>query len=153
MFDHAQAAVEAAVAAGARYADARVMDRRHESMNARNGEIEGLTQAGSIGIGVRALIGSGWGFCSTAELTRQAAEAAGRQAAAIARASASVPGANLELTPVEARQDSWANAVLEDPLAVPLGEKADLLIGVTRTMRESGADVANAGYDSVRARP
>ena len=43
MFEYADAAVEAALAAGARYADARVMDRRHESMNARNGEIEALT--------------------------------------------------------------------------------------------------------------
>ena len=52
MFEYADAAVEAALGAGARYADARVMDRRHESMNARNGEIEGLTQEGSVGIGV-----------------------------------------------------------------------------------------------------
>ncbi|HEU4863277.1 MAG TPA: DNA gyrase modulator, partial [Candidatus Limnocylindria bacterium] len=107
MFELAEAAVEAAIAAGARYADARVMDRRHESMNARNGEIEGLSQDGAVGIGVRALIGSGWGFFSTAQLTREAAHAAGAQAAAIARASASVPGADLELTPVEVRQDHW----------------------------------------------
>jgi TldD protein len=147
MFEYAEAAVEAAMAAGARYADARVMDRRHESMVARNGEIEGLAQEASVGVGVRALIGSGWGFFSTADLTAEAARAAGEQAAAIARASASVPGADLDLTPVEVRQDSWANEVGEDPLAVPLGEKADLLIGATRTMRQSGADVANAAYD------
>ncbi len=129
MFDSAEAAVEAAIAAGARYADARVMDRRHESMSARNGEIEGLTQEQSVGIGVRALIGSGWGFASTADLDADAARRAGAEAAAIARASASVPGADLELTPVEARQDHWENAVAEDPLRVPLSEKADLLIG------------------------
>ena len=52
MFELAEAAVEAAIAAGARYADARVMDRRHESMNARNGEIEGLSQDGAVGFGV-----------------------------------------------------------------------------------------------------
>ncbi len=106
MFEYAEAAVEAALAAGARYADARVMDRRHESMAARNGEVEGLTQEESTGLGVRALIGSGWGFFSTADLTAEAARAAGAQAAAIAAASASVPGDDLELTPVEARTDS-----------------------------------------------
>src|SRR5688500_259063 len=114
MFDPAESAVEAALAAGARYADARVMDRRHESMNARNGEIEGLTQDGSVGLGVRALIGSGWGFYSTSDLTTAAAQKAGAQAAAIASASASVPGKDLELTPVEVRQDSWQNPVEED---------------------------------------
>ena len=53
MFEYAEAAVEAAIAAGARYADARVMDRRHESVGARNAEIEGLTPEQSVGIGVR----------------------------------------------------------------------------------------------------
>ncbi|HEX6210001.1 MAG TPA: TldD/PmbA family protein, partial [Methylomirabilota bacterium] len=147
MYEYAEAAVEAALAAGARYADARVMDRRHESMTARNGEIEGLTQEGSVGLGVRALIGSGWGFFSTADLTVDAARAAGAQAAAIARASASVPGADLELTPVEVRQDHWANEVREDPLSVPLSEKAEMLISASRTMKEHGADTANAAYD------
>src|SRR5918998_6512227 len=109
MFDLAEAAVEAAIAAGATYADARVMDRRAESMGARNGEVEELMQEASVGIGVRALIGSGWGVCSTADLTRKAAESAGREAAATAKASASVPGKDLELTPVEVRQGSWAN--------------------------------------------
>ena len=83
MFEHAEAAVEAALGAGARYADARVMDRRHESMDARNGEIEGLTQEALVGLGVRALIGSGWGFFSTADLSTDAARAAGARAAAI----------------------------------------------------------------------
>jgi TldD protein len=147
MYEYAEAAVEAALAAGARYADARVMDRRHESMDSRNGEIEGLTQESSVGVGVRALIGSGWGFFSTADLTTEAARAAGARAAEIARASASVSGPDLELTPVEVRQDHWENAVVEDPLSVPLGEKADLLATVTRTMREHGADIALAGYD------
>ena len=147
MFDLADAAVEGALAAGARYADARVMDRRHESMGARNGEVEELTQEGSVGIGVRALIGSGWGFFSTADLSPAAARGAGEQAAKIARASASVAGPDLELAPVEARRDTWANEVGEDPLAVPLAEKADLLVSVTGTMKEHGADVALAGYD------
>ena len=147
MFDLAQAAVEAALAAGARYADARVMDRRHEAMGARNGEVEELTQEASVGIGVRALIGSGWGFFSTADLTSASARAAGAQAAAIARASASVAGPDLELAPVEVREASWANEVREDPLRVPLAEKGDLLVNVTRTMKEHGADVALASYD------
>ena len=49
MFDYAEAAVEAALGAGARYADARVMDRHHESMGARDGEVEELTQEASVG--------------------------------------------------------------------------------------------------------
>ena len=44
MYDLATAAVEAALAAGARYADARVMIVRYESMSAKNRVVEGLTQ-------------------------------------------------------------------------------------------------------------
>jgi Zn-dependent protease with chaperone function len=76
-YDAASAAVEAALAAGARYADARVMHRRHESMDARNGEIEELTQDESAGVGVRALVGSSWGFYAVPDLSDAAARAAG----------------------------------------------------------------------------
>ena len=90
MFEHADAAVEAALGAGARYADARVMDRRHESMNARNGEIEALTQEGSTGSACGPSSAPD-GALLTADLSLAAARHAGAQAAAIARASASVP--------------------------------------------------------------
>ena len=85
-FDAATAAVEAALAAGARYADARVMHRRSESMNARNGAIEDLSQTEDAGVGVRALVGSSWGFFALPDL--DLAKRAGETATAIARASA-----------------------------------------------------------------
>ena len=68
-FDAATAAVQAALDAGARYADARVMHRRYESMSARNGEIEELDQAEDAGVGVRALVGSSWGFFAVPDLS------------------------------------------------------------------------------------
>ena len=61
MIELAVAAVEAALAAGARYADARVMVSRQEAMAARNRVVEDLTQSDVAGVGVRALIGSSWG--------------------------------------------------------------------------------------------
>ena len=62
MEDIATKAVEAALAAGATYADARVMEIRTEAMSARNGVIEALDREERAGVGVRALIGSSWGF-------------------------------------------------------------------------------------------
>ncbi len=148
MFDIATAAVEAALAAGARYADARVMARRSQSMSARNGDIEELSQEEHTGLGVRALSGSGWGFFAIADLTPVAARGAGERATAIARASAMVAGPPLELAPVEAHQAYWEDPVAEDPLSVTLAEKGDLLTSVTATMRGSGADVALASCDA-----
>ncbi|MFG2080745.1 TldD/PmbA family protein [Micromonospora tulbaghiae] len=145
-FDAATAAVQAALDAGARYADARVMHRRYESMSARNGDIEELSQDESVGLGVRALVGSGWGFHAVPDLSDAAARGAGRRAAAIAAASARVPGPPIDLVPVEATVASWASDCVVDPLGVPLSDKGDLLVRATATMREHGADLAEGLY-------
>ena len=146
MFDYAQAAVEGALAAGARFADARVIAARTEGMSAENGVIEGLSGNESAGVGVRALIGSSWGFFATPDLTTAAARRAGEQASSIAKASARVSGHPLELADVVATHDHWENVCDEDPLSVPLSDKADLLVRATELMREAGADLANASY-------
>ncbi len=147
MHDLASAAVEAALNAGARYADARVMEMRTESMAARNGAVESLERAERAGIGVRALIGSSWGFFAVPDVTPAAARRAGEEAAKVARASTLVPGRDLELAPVEPAQGSWASEVLEDPWSVTVAEKGDLLESVTRAMLDHGADVAEASHD------
>ena len=145
-FDVASAAVQAALDAGARYADARVMHRRTESMSARNGDIEDLSQDEDAGIGVRALVGSSWGFYATPELSDASARAAGERATAIAKASAAVPGPAADLVPVTAAVGSWASECEIDPLSVPLSDKGDLLVHATKTMREHGADHAEGIY-------
>jgi TldD protein len=146
-FDVASAAVQAALDAGARYADARVMHRQYESMTARNGEVEQLSQSESGGVGVRALVGSSWGFYAVPELTDRAARAAGAQATAIANASAAVPGPAADLVPTGApATGSWASPCEVDPLGVPLAGKGDLLVHATKTMREHGADQAEGNY-------
>jgi TldD protein len=145
-FDTATAAVEAALAAGARYADARVMHRRFESMDARNGEIEELSQDEDAGVGVRALVGSSWGFYAVPDLSDVAARNAGAAAAAIATASATVPGPPADLVPVVACIDSWTNSCKIDPLGVPLSEKGDLLVSATAEAHRGGADIAEGIY-------
>ena len=143
MYDYATAAVEGALAAGAEYADARVVVGREQSLEALNETIEALEQAEQAGVGVRALIGSSWGFFATPELSE--ARRAGEQAAAIARASATVPGPPMPLADVPVREDSYETPYGEDPFKVSLSEKADLLVSVTATMRSvSGITLARA---------
>jgi TldD protein len=147
MFDLAQAAVEGALAAGAAYADARAIVTRTEGMSARNQVVEDLRQGESAGVGVRALIGSGWGFFATADLNPAAARRAGAQASAIAKASGRVGGAPLQLAPSQPVQGNWQNAVEIDPLVVPLSEKADLLVALTRDMSSvQRVSIAQASY-------
>ena len=146
MFDLAAAAVEEALAAGARYADARGMVLRYESMAAKNGDVEDLVQRESVGVGVRALVGASWGFVAVPDPTDVEARRAGAESTAVARASGLVAGPELAPIPIEVRQDSWASGCEEDPLGVSLGEKGDLLAAVTGTMRAAGIPVAEASY-------
>lgn len=147
MIELATAAVEAALAAGARYADARVMIIRHESMEARNTVVEDLTQSEEAGIGVRALVDGSWGFQATPTLSGPAARAAGEAASAIARASARVPGAPLRLSPAPVVVESWRSTWVEHPLDdVGLGEKADLLVAATGAANDAGVAQAQASY-------
>src|SRR5688500_2173650 len=147
MFELADAAVEGALAAGARYADARVMVMRTEGMTARNGVIEGLRQNESAGVGVRALVGSSWGFFATPSLDVKAAGDASRRATAIANASAMVSGPALELAGSSAAVAHWDSTWIEHPIDdVSLSEKADLLVGVTTVINESGVGLAESSY-------
>jgi TldD protein len=122
-FDAATAGVEAGWAAGARYADARLVDRRHESMTARDGDVRSLNQTTSAGLGVRALVGSSWGFAALGDPAGDGdARRTGARATAIAEASAAVPGPEMELVGVPAVRADWTGECLEDPFDVPLAE-------------------------------
>ncbi len=145
-FDEAAAAVQAALDAGARYADARVVHRRYEGMSARDGDVDELNSDESAGLGVRALVGSSWGFYALPDLSDAAARAAGTRAAAIARASATVPGPPVDLVPTGGGEGSWASACAVDPLSVSLADKGDLLVRATAAAKDAGADLAEGLY-------
>ncbi len=146
MFDAAQAAVEAALAAGARYADARVVATREESLSAQDGLVEQVDSGESTGLGVRALVGSAWGFAASARLDPADVRRTGQRAAAVARASNVAAGSPVELLPEPPVTGHWENVCLEDPFDVPLSEKGDLFARVTAEMKAGGADVAVAHY-------
>src|SRR5687768_4815197 len=105
------------------------MVMRTESMNVQNQVVEALRQNETAGVGIRALIGSSWGFFATPALTENDARRAGEQAAQIAKASATVPGPPLVLADVPAVEARWANDVVQHPLEISLATKGDLLVG------------------------
>jgi TldD protein len=145
VFDQAGAAVDAALAAGAAYADARVVLGQHQSIDAEDGRIESVAASERAGLGVRALIGGSWGFFATHELDAAAIREAGHRAAEIARASALVAFPDVQLADVPVVEDRYETPHDEDPFAVPVSEKADLLVGVTETMQAVG------GVETARA--
>ncbi|MCJ7726005.1 MAG: TldD/PmbA family protein [Acidimicrobiia bacterium] len=135
MFEYATAAVESALAAGATYADARVVSTRREAIEVLNQQLQSVDRAETIGVGVRVLIGSSWGFYATAELTDQSARDAGARAAAVAKASALVSGPPLDLSDIPVTEAFWETPHIEHWADVALSEKVDMLVGITATMQ------------------
>jgi TldD protein len=140
-FDAASRAVEGALAAGAEYADARFVDGRSEDIEVMNGRVQSVDRGESAGVGVRALIGSSWGFYGTADMSDAALTDAGRRAADIARASTVAPGDPMPLADVPVVEATYETPHEEAPFDVPLSEKVDLLLRVSETM---------AGVEGVR---
>jgi len=152
MFDRAELAVQAAMDAGAVYADARAVVDRIESIEVQNQQLRTLNQQEKVGVGVRALIGSSWGFAATGDLSDASLRACGVRAAAVAKASAIVAGPPLDFPEVAVTVASWETPHVENPLEVSASEKVDMLVDVTATMQSvSGIDVAYgslSGWDS-----
>jgi TldD protein len=138
MFDQAEIGVQAALDAGASYADARAMVTKTETINVQDAKLDSFDVDERIGVGVRALIGSSWGFASTGNLTEAGIAACGRNATAIAAASSVVPGPDLEFADVPVVEASWETPHRENPFDVSTSEKVDMLIDVTKTMKAVG---------------
>jgi TldD protein len=143
MFDRAEIAVQAAMDAGARYADGRAVVDRVQDIEVQDQRVQRLDLKEKAGVGVRALIGSSWGFASTGDLSDSALRACGVRAAKIAKASAIVSGPPLEFPDVAVTVASWETPHVENPLEVPTAEKVDMLLDVNATMLSvRGVDAA-----------
>ena len=115
MLEVAKLAVEAAVGAGAAFADARAGTDEGESLTVRNQQMEGIDRSTSTGVGVRVLVDGRWGFAATSRVDDASVIEAARQAVGIARAAARVPGDPVTLSPVEPVTDTWRGPAAEEP--------------------------------------
>jgi TldD protein len=121
--DLCRAAVDAALGAGAEYADARAVLRRNQSVATKNGRVEALDDSESEGIGVRVLVGGAWGFACDRRLSADGARDAALRACTFAKAAAGPHSRSL--APVEARTGSYATPMEQDPFELPLAAKVE----------------------------
>jgi TldD protein len=118
--------VAAALARGAAYADARAVEREHESVNLKDGAIESIDRSADRGIGLRVLLRGSWGFAAT---DRAGAAVRGLVDDALRRAeaSASVSRRQVTLAPCPTAHGEYRTATRRDPFAVPFAERIELL--------------------------
>jgi len=135
MQEWANLALETARLRGATFADARVVDIRSRDLSTKNGEVGTLSESESLGLGLRVIAGSSWGFAATDQLTREGVAACAAQAVAIARASALAKRADTVMVPEKAYVDTWQNPFVKDPFKIPLERQLDLLLAADKEMR------------------
>ncbi len=153
MMDTAQAAVEAALKAGADYADARINRCSREDLTLKNGALEGADAPDELGIGVRVLAAGTWGFAAAPATFSDVHEVAGglaRRAAKVARDCAGARKEAVELAPEPGHVGEYVTPVQEDPFTVPLETKLDLLRSADNAMRGRSETVVRQANISLR---
>jgi TldD protein len=148
--DLAGHAIDAAVAAGAGYADARVVQRRAQVVATKNGEVDSVSDAETEGLGVRVLVDGAWGFAAGPRLDGEGARDAAVRAVAFARASASRARTRVELVSIPTASGDYSPAVERDPIEVPLEEKIELCLRAEEGMRRPEVKITEATVRAMR---
>jgi TldD protein len=142
----ADAALSAAVDAGASYADLRIHAITTEIVQLRDGELETAVVNREIGQAVRVIVDGTWGFASHAELDPNVAAQTARRAVRVAATLASLNAERIELAPEPVYSDvTWVSDYRVDPFAVAQADKIAVL------GEYSGRLLAADGVDHVSA--
>lgn len=148
----AEAAITKARSLGASFADLRIMQTESESLFVREQMVQGVHAAGSLGCSVRVLLDGAWGFAAAEDLSEACVARLAVQAAAIARAQAGWRKRRIEIESLPVHVGRFDQPVGVDPFGVPLEEKLELLLGITRAAEKAGANYCDANLQQVRER-
>jgi TldD protein len=148
----ADAALSAAVAAGACHADLRIHRITNEVVQLRDGELESSVVDREVGLAVRVIVDGTWGFASHAELDADVAAETARRAVQVARALAPLNAETIELAPEPVYADvSWVSNYRIDPFAVSGADKIGLLAEYSgRLLAADGVDHVSASLHAVK---
>ncbi len=121
---------------GVLYADIRYLERETESITVRNEEVAGLSRAETRGYGIRVLYRGSWGFAASWALSPDKVRETAQRALTIAKASYMTQKKPVELDDTPPQRGTYRSPWEEDPFAVPLDEKLELLFSAVRILRE-----------------
>ncbi|MBV9496880.1 MAG: TldD/PmbA family protein [Acidobacteria bacterium] len=118
-----------------RYADIRWTATHQQHVKVRNGEVDHLSANVDHALGVRVLVGNGWGFAATSDVNEESIRRAAKRALAVAAASNIASTAPVVLSDIEPHVSTWASKFEIDPWSIPLERKIDHLLQATEPMR------------------
>ncbi|MCL0078944.1 TldD/PmbA family protein [Dehalococcoidia bacterium] len=144
MRDLVSSALDLATVKGATFAEVRVVERRSETLEVKNGAAEVVRYNESHGCGVQVIVDGAWGFASTSKMERKEIEAITDLAVKIAKASGLTKKENVVLSPAEKVVADYRTPIKIDPFTVPLAKRVDLLLEADRLLREKGVRISQA---------
>jgi len=142
----ADAALNAAKAKGASYADIRIGRYLRQFVITREDKVQNIVNTESYGVGVRVLADGCWGFAAVVDARNEAQTAkAAEEAVAIARANARLMKKPVQLAPQKGFGEvSWKAPITKNAFEVPIKEKVDLLLSVNDAALKNGANYVNS---------
>ncbi len=148
----ADAALSAARAAGASYADLRIHRISTEIIQLRDGELETAVLSRDIGLAVRVIVAGTWGFASHAELSPDVADRTARHAVQVATILAALNTEQVRLAPEPVYADAmWASDYRIDPFGLPASDKISVLEDYSRRLLDAdGVDHVSATLNAAK---
>jgi TldD protein len=140
-------AIDAAKAAGADYADARISSARSQNIGTRERRVTNIGDNETFGFGVRVLVGGSWGFAASSDLTADEVVRVARQAVAQARANSVALVKPVELAPIHhppVPNGRWRSPARIDPFTVAIEDKVAYLLEANDAAMKAGARFVNS---------
>ncbi|HYI10238.1 MAG TPA: TldD/PmbA family protein [Thermoanaerobaculia bacterium] len=120
---------------GLRYADIRYTATHQQHVKVRNGEVDHLSSTVDRAAGVRVLVGNGWGFAATSDISDASIRKAARRALEVAAASNIASTQEVTLSEIEPHVGASHSEYKIDPWSVPIDRKLEHLMSATEPMR------------------
>ena len=140
-------AIDAAKAAGADYADARISSARSQNIGTRERRVTNIGDNETFGFGVRVLVGGAWGFAASSNLTPDEVTRVARLAVAQARANRAAMVKPVQLAPVHhppVPNGVWRSPIRIDPFTVAIEDKVAYLMEANAAAMAAGARFVNS---------
>src|SRR3954451_25093365 len=102
-----------------RYADIRWTATHQQHVKVRNGEVDHLSSTVDRAIGVRVLVGNGWGFAASSDTSDASLRATAQRALEVAAASNIASTQTITLSDVEPHVGTWSSKYDVDPWSIP----------------------------------
>jgi TldD protein len=118
-----------------RYADIRYTATHQQHVKVRNGEVDDLSSTVDRAVGVRVLVGNGWGFAATSDVSEPSLLRTARRALEVAAASNIASTQTITLSDVAPHVASWSSQYRIDPWSVAIDKKIEHLMRATEPMR------------------